>query len=103
VQKHVELGEAQDQCGYGLRSAGSLAYRQICMALMRGLPVVPVCRTWNILIFGNKLDVSTKSGASSAPSRTRYGGALRDRYERWARDAMDALATRAIIRADERR
>jgi hypothetical protein len=32
-----------------------------------------------------------------------HRGALRDRHERGKRDAMDVLAARTIIRADERR
>jgi hypothetical protein len=72
------------------------------MRAMPKLPVVPICRSPFILICRMSLDAYRKSEVWSAPFRARSRGALRDRHERWARDAMDALVTRAIIRTDER-
>ena len=60
------------------------------MHTVRELPVVPICRRGLILIFRIQLDAAPNQRHLLArPASTR--GAFRDRHERWARDAMDAI------------
>jgi hypothetical protein len=78
-------------------------FRSVCptgnsrVRAMRKLPVVPICRSGHIPIFGKRLDADPKSEASSAASRLARRGAFRPIVTiRGARDAVDARTARAI-------
>ena len=64
------------------------------MGAMRKLPVVPVCRKLIACLVGQ---ISRTFSPVSALPR----GALRDRHERWAWDAVGASVCSLIIQADE--
>jgi hypothetical protein len=59
--------------------------RNVRMHVMRKLPVVPICRTlWPLRCRANQ----NEHPRIPPPIR----GALRDRHERWKRDAMDTVS-----------
>ena len=65
------------------------------MRVMHKLPVAPSVAPDVVLIFGNTLDFSKNQKRDPCrPALAR--GALRDRHERWARDAMDVLGRSAL-------
>jgi hypothetical protein len=79
-----------------LRNPADCTTGNLRIGVMHKLPDVPICRSPRILIYRMRLDVYRKPEVLFVPSRALSRGALRDRHERWARDAMDALVTRAI-------
>jgi hypothetical protein len=71
-------------CGFAPVTRRSL-WRNGRMHVMRKLPVVPICRTsWPLRCRANQ----NEHPRVPPPIR----GALRDRHERWKRDAMDAVS-----------